>query len=366
MMRNPLHSICPYFAMFPETFVQDQLLAYSRPGDTVFDPFVGRGTTVLESLLNGRKGIGSDINPVAACVAGAKADIPSLESVQERIESLRRSFAKWKHKRKPLPDFFELCFSASTLKQVLFLRESLSWRRRKADRFIAAMMLGILHGESHKTPLCLSNRMPRTISTKPDYSVRWWQARSLLPPDRDAFSILMTMAHIRLGGQIPEIKGKVVLGDARRSSHLLRAHRESVALIVTSPPYLDTTDYAEDQWLRLWFLGGPAHPTPRLHKDDRHTQVDRYWTFLREVWAGSAALLAKQSFLVVRIGGAQLEKGELMTGLKDSLDRGFPRHRVKPLHSGETSAIRRRQTNSFRPGTSPQKVEHDFAFELVR
>jgi DNA modification methylase len=75
-MKHPLHALCPYFAMFPADFVLDQLLAYSRPGDLVFDPFSGRGTTVLESLLNNRRVIALDINPVAACVSGAKADVP--------------------------------------------------------------------------------------------------------------------------------------------------------------------------------------------------------------------------------------------------------------------------------------------------
>ena len=40
-MRHPLHSICPYFAMFPESFVTKQLLAYTERGDIVFDPFSG-------------------------------------------------------------------------------------------------------------------------------------------------------------------------------------------------------------------------------------------------------------------------------------------------------------------------------------
>jgi len=42
--------------MFPEVFVQKHL-AWSRPNDLIFDPFSGRGTTVFESLLNGRRAI---------------------------------------------------------------------------------------------------------------------------------------------------------------------------------------------------------------------------------------------------------------------------------------------------------------------
>jgi hypothetical protein len=52
----------------------------------------------------------------------------------------------------------------------------------------------------------------------------------------------------------------------------------------------------------------------------------------------------------------------LFAGVYGSLVRGLGGRTVKPLHEGETSSIRKRQTNSFRPGTSPEKSEHDFAF----
>lgn len=67
-------------------------------------------------------------------------------------------------------EFFQLCFHHKTLLQVLYLRSVLNWRRSKIDRFIAALCLGALHGESHHSPSYFSNRMPRTINTK-SYSV---------------------------------------------------------------------------------------------------------------------------------------------------------------------------------------------------
>lgn len=94
IMRHPLHSICPYFAMFPEDFVLKQLLAYTERGDTVFDPFCGEGTTVFESLLNDRNASGVDINPVAACIAGAKADTPTLWSVNTRLDRLKENLSR--------------------------------------------------------------------------------------------------------------------------------------------------------------------------------------------------------------------------------------------------------------------------------
>ncbi|WP_292430479.1 DNA methyltransferase [Mesorhizobium sp.] len=350
--------------MFPESFVQRQLLAYSQPGDQLFDPFCGRGTTILEGLLNDRQVIGSDINPVAACVSKAKAEIPTLKVVQARLDALAERSRSADPIAPPADEFFTACFHPVTLQHILFLQQSLKWRTDQIDCFIAAILLGVLHGESHKTELCLSNRMPRTISTKPDYSVRWWKAQGLTPPERNTFDVLKKMAEFRLGGKVPRRKGKVVLGDAREASNLLAEYEGAVSLIVTSPPYLDTTDYAEDQWLRLWFLGGPERPTPRLHKDDRHTQTSLYWTFLTEVWAGVLRLLRQDATIVIRIGGTRLSKIDLFTGLSCSLEAGLAGRTITALHDGETSTIKRRQTNSFRPGTSPEKLEHDFAFAV--
>ena len=361
-MRNPMHSICPYFAMFPESFVQKQLLAYSRPGEKLFDPFCGRGTTILEGLLNRREVIGTDINPVAACIAGAKADIPTLSKVLDRLDDLERRFASSSPRRGPTAEFFRVCYSERTLQHVLHLKANLAWKTDQVDRFIAAMTLGVLHGETHKTELCLSNRMPRTISTKPEYSIRWWRERGLEAPDRDAFDVLKRTAVFRFAGELPQSKGDVALGDARDAGEMLKTHEGTVALVVTSPPYLDTTDYAEDQWLRLWFLGGPERPSARMHRDDRHTNPTHYWDFLSEVWAGGASLLRQDSHFVVRIGGTKLAKTDLFAGVYSSLLKGLGGRTVKPLHEGETSSIRKRQTNSFRPGTSPERSEHDFAF----
>ena len=54
-MRHRFHSMCPYFAMFPESFAERWIKRLTRPGETVLDPFSGRGTTALTALLNGRE-----------------------------------------------------------------------------------------------------------------------------------------------------------------------------------------------------------------------------------------------------------------------------------------------------------------------
>jgi len=366
-MRHPLHSLCPYFAMFPEDFVAKQLLAYTRRGEWVFDPFSGRGTTVFESLLNGRPAAGTDTNPVAACVSGAKADPPTMQAVLSRVTELETLF---KSKPRAVQEtdsdlFFLWCYHESTLAEIEFLRATLEWKKSRVDRFIAAVALGCLHGESHKTPNCLSNRMPRTISTKPLYSVNWWQERDLQPPYRKTFEVLRTMVRYRFQEQVPELRGAVKLRDARMAHKAFPTLKEKVALIVTSPPYLDTTDYNEDQWLRLWFLGGASAPRGGLNRDDRHTNSDKYWTFLAEAWKGVQPLVKAGAHVVVRIGGTGVTKKDLLEGLHQSMKTGFAGFKPSPAHKGATTEIMNRQTNVFRPGTSSRRFEHDFTFKLA-
>ncbi len=49
-------------AVFPEQLAEDHILSWSNPGDIVFDPFLGSGTTAKMAYLNGRNYCGIDIS----------------------------------------------------------------------------------------------------------------------------------------------------------------------------------------------------------------------------------------------------------------------------------------------------------------
>jgi hypothetical protein len=346
--------------MFPPGFVERYVLAFTDPGDIVFDPFSGRGTTIFESLLLGRRAYGLDINPVAACVSGAKADPPSIPRLLRRLAELEEQYRSQSEIEVPQTEFFEACFAESTLRQVAFLRRQLRWTESKVDRFIAAMALGCLHGESHKSANCFSNRMPRTISTKPDYSVRWWKERDYIAPERNVFGILRGQVAFRMARGTPALVGEARLGDVRNATRMFRKLRGSVRLVVTSPPYLDTTDYGEDQWLRLWFLGGAERPKGRIFSDARHGTSEAYWAFLTAAWNGVSGLLADDCTIVIRIGGMSFAPEELEAGVLSSLREGLGCNTVDVVQPLDVSEIRNRQTNVFRPGTKGKRVEYDF------
>lgn len=362
MTRHRFHSISPYFAMFPEEFVRKHVLTFTDQDEVVFDPFSGRGTTVFESLLLRRSAFGTDTNPVAVCLSNAKVDPPDHVSVLSRLSELEQSCNGQLDDALFGNAFFCLCFHRETLTRLLFLREILDWRRSREDRFIAAVILGCLQGDPTKTKLCLSNRMPRTVCTKPDYSVRWWKARGLEPPNRDVFAIVRDVLNYRYASPAPERRGGVCETDARDATNAFPELAGKVRLVVTSPPYLNTTHYREDQWLRLWFLGEAPSPS-RKGGDDRHTSKERYWTFLEEAWTGLKNLLAQSAVVTIRIGGRGLEKADIAERLRSSLERGTGR---VPAALGEaaTSPIVGGETSFFRSPSAGARFEHDFTYRL--
>lgn len=362
-MRNRFHSLCPYFAMFPESFVERWVGELTRPGDVVLDPFCGRGTTPFQSLLMDREAIACDVNDVAFCVTKAKTCAPRIGTVADRIHELNTNFdaRQWWKQASQLPEFFQHAFSRRTLQQLCYLRGSLRWRRRQSDTMVAALVLGSLHGEMDKSNAYLSNQMPRTISTKPDYSIRFWKERELLAPERDVFEVIASRADFRYLSMPPTRRATVLHKDMRELPNCLANQR--IRCVITSPPYLDVTNFEEDQWLRLWFLGGPDRPVRRrLSRDDRHTSAKCYWDFIADMWRSLGAILSRQSNVVIRIGSRSLPPERLLQTLKASTvfcGRKFE------LVSHEISELRNRQTDAFRPGSRGCLLEVDAHF-LIR
>jgi hypothetical protein len=358
-MRHRFHSLCPYFAMFPESFAEDWISRLTRRGDVVLDPFCGRGTAPFQALLMERKSVGCDVNPVAYCITRAKTNAPSIASVRRRLTILDHQFrpVDWVSSVEAMPEFFRLAFSRGTLGQLLYLRSQLRWHRSDTDCMIAALVLGSLHGESHRSPWYLSNQMPRTISTKPAYSVRFWKERGLLPPERDAFEVIRGRLAYRYESD-PAPRGQVLVSQLdMRDLPRLVGLPEKIKCVITSPPYLDVTNFEEDQWLRLWFLGNSPHPTyQRISQDDRHERPERYWGFIGDMWRSLGLVLARNANIVIRIGACGVAPERVVEML--SACTAFAKRKVT-LVSHSVSELRRRQTDSFRPGSKGCRFEAD-------
>jgi len=368
--RHRFHAICPYFAMFPEAFAERWVSQLTRPRDLVLDPFSGRGTTVFQANLMGRRGLACDTNPVAFVLSKAKTNAPALSRALARVDELEKKFLdlgievhEWERAIDGSTDFFEMAYAPSTLQQLIFLRVNLRPATSDGDCMICAVTLGALHGETVRSSNYLSNQMPRTISTKPSYSVKYWHARNMHAPVRDVFSVLRDRLRFRYGSQPPSIKSSVFLADMRELPRMASAYRRKAHLVVTSPPYLDTTSFEEDQWLRLWFLGGPPKPVRgRISPDDRRSGVRGYWGFIGDMWRTIGLMTADNGHVIIRVAGKGLSGDTLVAGLEGT---SVLTQRAIRLISSESSPLVRRQTDAFRPGSAGRQSEVDAYFQFV-
>jgi hypothetical protein len=80
-----------YPARFSPQIARATIEAFSRPGDTILDPFMGGGTSLVEGRALGRHSVGSDISSLAAFVAQVKRTTltdKDLDQVAEWVGSL--------------------------------------------------------------------------------------------------------------------------------------------------------------------------------------------------------------------------------------------------------------------------------------
>lgn len=70
-----------HFATFPEKLVQPMILASTKPGDIVLDPFFGAGTTGVVALKLGRKAIGCELNTEFAEMAKQRCSMHMMETM---------------------------------------------------------------------------------------------------------------------------------------------------------------------------------------------------------------------------------------------------------------------------------------------
>jgi hypothetical protein len=71
------HDFYRYPARFSPKFVRATIECFTSPGDTVLDPFMGSGTTLVEARVMGRNCIGTDISSLAVFIAKTKTTLLS-------------------------------------------------------------------------------------------------------------------------------------------------------------------------------------------------------------------------------------------------------------------------------------------------
>lgn len=310
-----LNAVCPYYTMFPLDFPVRVLSRHSHPKQWVLDPFCGRGTTNFAARLLGLPSVGLDSSPIAAALSAAK--LPGVSPGQ--VVATARYILNQHEDPADVPSsgFWRNAYHPTTLRDLCRLQEGLLASDNTDARIVLrAILLGALHGPLGKQSVSyFSNQCPRTFAPKPRYALGFWKARGLRPPKVDVLEIVRSRANRFLNEQPPPVPGIVRTADSRVKESY--GDIPPISCVVTSPPYYGMRTYIQDQWLRNWFLGGPAAVDYASRCCDlAHSGTEIFVHQLADVWKNVRQVCKRGASLVVlQIPGRQKVENEPIISL---------------------------------------------------
>jgi len=242
-----------YKPQLPRFFI-DRL---SNPGDAVYDPFMGRGTTQLEAFLLGRKPLGNDINPLSKVLLSPRLSPPSIADIEQRLDEI--DLSKSKENNSELLAFYH----ADTLKEIIALKEYFLKRERQGkldsvDAWIRMVAINRLSGHSPGFFSVYTLPPNQAVSVKRQLKIN--ETREQVPEYKDirpriikkSKSLLKDWNGARLNEFTHDLTSQLTNSNAESNSEI---ESSSAQLVVTSPPFLDVVNYQADNWLRCWFIG---------------------------------------------------------------------------------------------------------------
>ncbi len=300
---SSIHEIS-YRACFKPQLPRFFIQSLSCPGDSVYDPFSGRGTTVIEAGICGRRIIANDINPLSTLLALPRFFPPTLEDVSERLAMIPRD-----GERADID--LSMFYHPDTEREIVALREYLHQRKAQGredapDRWIAMVATNRLTG--HSNGFFSVYTLPPNQAVSPESQNRINRKRHQEPAYRDTHTLILRKTKSLLSSLTPLEKSN--LSEAGKTAQFLcRDARStpgipdaSVQLTVTSPPFLDIVQYRSDNWLRCWFNGLDGNAIGTSITMSR--TVEHWETVMRAVFT--------ELFRITRTGGfVAFEVGEV-------------------------------------------------------
>ncbi len=310
--RALTHGFHSYAGRMHPSIARGAIAAWSAPGDTVVDPFCGSGTVLVEAQAAGRAAIGVDASPLATAIARVRTTVLGAEGrerlVSEAARIAEESGERARRRKRP---------------------EVPKWARNEIARFHAHVLYELLGLRElvFATPeddlgralrLCLSSILVKFMRTGPEAPrdgetkriARGVPSRMLADRAAELARGLAALERRAPEGTPPP---RVADGDARE----LPIDARQAALVVSSPPYAGTYDYAAQHAVRFAWLGLPTRSFRRAQMGARAGGVGDASS---EDWVTDQRRFVAEMARVLRPGGHAL----LVVG--DGVVDGRPEH----------------------------------------
>lgn len=309
--KEHLHSLHPYPAKFIPQIPRRAIELWTMPGDLVYDPFNGCGTTVFEASLAGRRGVGTDNNAVAILASRAKTAIYSKGDL-EALNAFAASIAVGLDFAPPRPDLipvnknFHYWFDPITIERLASLKGLILAEKDPARTLLMAVFSSIVVRVSYQDSDTRYSRKLREVTASEVDS---------------AFRSRLADTISRIPNAMLEGRESVDVVQAdSRSVPFIKT--KSVSLIVTSPPYLNAYDYHKYHRQRLHWIGGDESVEfardREIGSHDEFTRnnatPDAYFTDMDACFAEWARVLKKGGRCLIVVGDAIVSKQAVHVG----------------------------------------------------
>ncbi len=251
------HGYYTYPAKFIPQLAAKIITEHSKEKDIVIDPFMGSGTTIIEAIVNNRVGIGTDINEIAVLLAKVKStpieynllinEYTNLMFILEhKLNGNFQSELQNAQNHIILPERIDYWFKQHIKKKlIIILHNILKIKNIDVRDFFLISFAQIL--KSCSIWMQKSVKPTRDLNKKeidPLYKFDW-QSKKMMKKHKDFNEILSPLVKKNI-----DTYRIVKNNDARN----LPCENGKAALIVTSPPYVTSYEYADlHQLPSLWF-----------------------------------------------------------------------------------------------------------------
>lgn len=260
------HSYYTYPAKFIPQLASRLINLYSKPLDIIIDPFMGSGTTMVESLINNRLCIGVDINEIAYLVAKVKTMPLNLNLLHKEYNQIRQTLNF--NNNQSLLNFQAKEEEEDLLKkaeQVIPNNEKIDyWFKSKQKKELSVILYSIFQIENKDIKDFFLVAFAQILKT-----ASIWLQKSIKPTrdknkkETDCYILFLNQVekmiqkhqqyNTMLNDKIltnPDVYINISCGDSR----FLPIEESKGNLIITSPPYVTSYEYADlHQLPSLWF-----------------------------------------------------------------------------------------------------------------
>lgn len=285
-----------YVGAFSQQLAEYFIRIYSNPGDIIFEPFGGRGTTIMQAMWHERNVICNDLSPYSNVMCHSIMWVPQIRDVIGVLKMLEEYIRDDSNKisveyaGKGSENDVAKLYESSTFSQIVKLRNLLNSKEYVFGRY----SYNDIDDKTYKHEIIMFLRMAFTqlvLGNKPELSfnglkvrgtdntnvkalLRYYESMGSIPKHVNIFERMkeyiekMGLDEIGISRRFNKLNRNLISNDVRK----LSLPDKCADMVLTSPPYYGVINYGMSNWLRIWSISGLGDPLIGKHINTDNTE----------------------------------------------------------------------------------------------